>query len=954
MFERTKVNAGVLVALGTAMLSVGLAAQAQTTDRVEVTGSRIKSVGATSSSPVTSLGSAEINASQPVAIEEVIRGLPAAIPAIGPGTNNGSGGIATVDLRGLGPQRTLVLINGRRAVPADLNARVDTNAIPIALLERIDLVTGGASAVYGADAVSGVVNFVLKRNFTGVEASTSYGVSAQNDAKRTRTDVTIGANLAEGRGNVALSFGTTRTDPLTQGERSFGEFQLSSTSGARGGSLTAAPGTFSGITGLAGSRIVDYTSATGTLRAATTADEYNFNPLNYFVTPLNRTQMSAIGRFTINDHAEAYAELVSNKNRVTLNLAPSGSFASAGFPNWKVPIGNAYMPEGMRQQLCTAFGITSNCAIGNTQEVTLNISRRFVENGPRINTFDNTSMQWTAGVRGSLPALDTWSYDAYLQKGTSDQLSTRINWGSASKFQQALRAVSTTACTVTTGGCVPINVFGQAGTITPAMLAFINQSAVQTTFVTQKVANGSLSGDLGKLKSPFTKQPISVVLGYEEREVSAGNRSDAPSQVNGEVLGTGAPLPDRTGKIQFAEGFTEVNVPLVNGMVGVNSLSLEGGYRETKFQTDVSAQSYGSWKYGLDYSPMKGLRFRGMKQRATRAPNVNELYAPIVSGLSNRAVDPCQLALINTADANTAGTLSNLCRVTGVPVSQIGSVSAPSAGQISNTGGGNPNLGPEEADTTTLGLVFEPEFLPGLSVTFDYYKIAISKAVGSATTNQILDGCYTAALNPGFDPGNPFCGLIQRNITTGTLNGTAGVITQSSNLGKVDTEGYDLGVNYRLGLKQWGRVDIGLQATQVKVNSFKSLPSTAVVECAGLYGPDCGGPTPKMKWSQRATWVLGDLTMGYNWRYIGKTSAQGVAAIPAFAEIKAYNYIDLSMAWEPLKNLRLSLAINNALDKQPPVVGNTVATTTTNSGNTFPQWYDVVGRHYTVGARLKF
>lgn len=954
MFQRTKVNTGVLVALGTALLSVGFAAHAQSTDRVEITGSRIKSIGVTSSSPVTSVGAAEINSSQPVAVEEVIRGLPAAIPAIGPGTNNGSGGIATVDLRGLGPQRTLVLINGRRAVPADLNARVDTNAIPVALLERIDLVTGGASAVYGADAVSGVVNFILKRNFTGVEASTSYGVSSSNDSKRTRTDITLGANLADGRGNVALSFGTTRTDPLTQGERSFGEFQLSSTTGARGGSLTAAPGTFSGITGLAGSRIIDYTSANGVLRAATTADEYNFNPLNYYVTPLNRTQMSAIGRFTINDYAEAYAELVSNKNRVTLNLAPSGSFASAGFPNWKVPIGNPYMPDGMRQQLCTAFGITTNCAVGNTQEVTINISRRFVENGPRINTFDNTSMQWTAGVRGSVPFVDNWNYDAYLQKGTSDQLSTRINWGSASKFQQALRAVSTTTCTVTTGGCVPINVFGQAGTITPAMLAFINQSAVQTTFVTQKVANGSLSGDLGPIKSPFTKQPISLALGYEEREVSAGNRSDAPSQVNGEVLGTGAPLPDRTGKIRFAEGFTELIVPLAGGMVGINSLTLEGGYRETNFKTEVSAQTYGSWKYGLDYSPMKGLRFRGMKQRATRAPNVNELYAPIVSGLSNRAVDPCQLALINVADANTPGTLSNLCRVTGVPLTQIGSVSAPSAGQISNTGGGNPNLGPEEADTTTLGLVFEPEFLPGLSVTLDYYKIAINKAVGSATTNQILDGCYTAALNPGFDPGNPFCGLIQRNITTGTLNGTTGVITQSSNLGKVNTEGYDIGVNYRLGLKDWGRVDLGLQATQVKANNFKSLPSTAVVECAGLYGPDCGGPTPKMKWSQRTTWSMGNMTMGYNWRYIGKSAAQGVAAIPEFAEIKAYNYFDLSFAWEPLKNLRLSLAINNATDKKPPVVGNTVATTTTNSGNTFPQWYDVVGRYYTVGARLKF
>jgi len=176
MFKRTQISTGVLVALGSVLVMGTMPALAQS-DRVEITGSRIKSIGSASNSPITSLSATEINASQPIAVEEVIRGLPAAIPAIGPGTNNGSGGIATIDLRGLGPQRTLVLINGRRAVPSDLSGRVDTNAIPVALLERIDLVTGGASAVYGADAVAGVVNFVLKRNFTGVEAQTTYGVS---------------------------------------------------------------------------------------------------------------------------------------------------------------------------------------------------------------------------------------------------------------------------------------------------------------------------------------------------------------------------------------------------------------------------------------------------------------------------------------------------------------------------------------------------------------------------------------------------------------------------------------------------------------------------------------------------------------------------------------------------------------------------------------------------------
>ena len=956
MFKRTKVSTGALIALGGVLLAAGAApAYAQATERIEITGSRIKSIGAISNSPITSVSATEINSSQPIAIEEIIRGLPAAIPAIGPGTNNGSGGIATIDLRGLGPQRTLVLINGRRMVPADLTGRVDTNAIPVALLERIDLVTGGASAVYGADAVSGVVNFVLKKNFTGVEAQTTYGVSEQGDAKRYRTDLTVGSNLADGRGNVALSFGTTRTNPLTQGERSIGLSSINSSTGLLGGSSITVPAVLGGIPApLAGNQIVDV--AAGNLRAYNpNVDAFNFNPQNYYITPLERTQMAAIGRFTINEFAEAYAELNHTKSKVSLNLASTGTFASAGFPNWRIPIGNAFMPEPLRTQLCGAFGITTNCAVGNTQEVTLNISRRILENGPRINDFDNTSSQWTAGVRGSLPVLSSWSYDAYLQKGTSDQLSTRVNWGAASKLQQALRAVSTTACTVTTGGCVPINVFGGLGSITPAMLGFFNQTAVQTTSVTQTVKSAAVIGDLGIIKSPFAKAPVSLAVGYEDRTMSAGNLSDGPSQVNGEVLGTGAPLPDRRGTVSLKEGFLETVVPLAGGMMGVNSLNFEGGYRDSKFKTLAGSQSYGSWKYGLDYAPIKGLRFRAMQQRATRSPNINELYQPIVSGLSNRPIDPCQLALISAAAANTPGTLSNLCLVTGVPLSQFGNVPAPAAGQISNTGGGNPSLTPEEADTTTIGFVWEPEFVKGLSVTFDYYKIDIQKAVSNATTNQVIDGCYTAALNPGLSASNPFCGLIVRNITTGSLNGSAGVITQTSNLGTVDTEGYDLGVSYRLPLQSWGRLDLGLQATQVIKNGFKSLPSVARIECVGQNGPDCGGPTPKMKWSQRTTWSMGDFTAGYNWRYLGKSTIQGApATLPQFASIKAFNYVDLSFAWQATKNFRLSLAVNNAGDSQPPFLGANVGTTSTNSGNTFPQWYDVVGRAYSLGATLKF
>jgi outer membrane receptor protein involved in Fe transport len=244
MFKKTKVCTGALLALGGALLATSMPVVAQSAERIEITGSRIRTLGAVSNSPISSVSAADLNTTQPVAVEEVVRSLPATTPAIGANTNNGSGGGATIQLRGLGTNRTLVLVNGRRMVPFNLAGVVDTNSIPVSLLERVDIVTGGASAVYGADAVAGVVNFVLRKNFQGVEASGSYGVSEEGDAKRYRTDLTLGAGFAEGKGNVALSVGQAKTNPLTQGERPFSVFSITSTSGLPGGSGTTVPSAF--------------------------------------------------------------------------------------------------------------------------------------------------------------------------------------------------------------------------------------------------------------------------------------------------------------------------------------------------------------------------------------------------------------------------------------------------------------------------------------------------------------------------------------------------------------------------------------------------------------------------------------------------------------------------------------------------------------------------------------
>lgn len=968
MFKRNARSAAALAMIGTLSAVSAMAQEAapEKLERIEITGSRIKSVGAESSSPITSVGKEDISIKQPVAVEELVRGLPSAYPAIGPNVNNGSNGTASIDLRGLGSNRTLVLINGRRIVPATLNGVVDTNTIPVSLLERVDLVTGGASAVYGADAVSGVVNFITKRNFSGVEATSLYSASEKGDAQRYKNDLTVGANLADGRGNVVIHVGTTRTSPLQLAQRDYAGTVISSATGNPGGfSGTAVPAQFSGMPApIAGSRVIDAT--TGQLRpVAGVADAYNTNPPNYFETPLSRTQATAIGRFQVNDNAEIYAEVFHTRSNVTLNLAPSGTFGAA----LNIPIGSPFITPAVRAQLCQAYGISAaNCVPGSTTEFRANVARRFVEAGPRVYSYDNTTTQYTAGVRGDLPIFDGWSYDAYYQTGRSDQIQRTGNGFSATKLQQAVRAVSTTACTVTTGGCVPINLFGGAGTITPAMLAFIATPTFQTTRVEQTVIAGSASGEVAIAKSPWARNPLGVAVGYEDRKVFGGNASDAVVQTQGELLGSGAPTPDRSGVLKFRELFGEATLPLVQNKPFIHSLNIGYGYRNTEFDSVGGVKSYGSWKKSADYSPIKGLKFRGESQRATRAPNVNELYAPVTTGLSTLSVDPCQGTRITAGDAGKAGTLTNLCQLTGVPAAQIGNVAAPSSSQINNTAGGNPSLGPEKADTTTLGVVWEPDFIDSLSLTLDYWKIKINGAVSSPTASQVMNGCFDATQNPGFTY-NAFCQLIQRDALNGGLNGTGsrGVSTQSSNLGYYNYSGIDIGASYRLPLKKLGapnlgRIDFSVQASFLDRADFKALPNVATLEQAGRYGVDVGTPYTKVRVNTRASWTLGDYSLGLSWRHIGSSTVQttGSAAnnagnfLPVNESIKAYDYFDLNGSWQVTKNVKLSLTVNNLFDKQPPLVGTGIGPGATNFGNTFPTAYDIIGRRYTATVQANF
>ena len=297
-----------------------------------------------------------------------------------------------------------------------------------------------------------------------------------------------------------------------------------------------------------------------------------------------------------------------------------------------------------------------------------------------------------------------------------------------------------------------------------------------------------------------------------------------------------------------------------------------------------------------------------------------------------------------------------------MPIGEIGSLPAPSSGQINNLSGGNPALGPEEAKTKTIGFVWQP--LPKLAVSLDYYKINITKAVSNKSTSDIIAECYLQ--NPTFAL-NEACGQLGRNTINGTFNGgeSRGVLTNSTNLGVQSTAGVDASVTYRLGLKDlgmptMGHVDIGFGLTRVQEFLFQATPTSVNRDCLGFYSTACNNivnaPVFKNKFSQRTTWNMGTFSVGYNWRYLSGVQEEpgGPAFLPKFSTIDSFNYVDLSAQWNVTKNLRLNLSVNNAADKKPPIVGGTIGATGPNSGNTFPQSYDAVGRYFTFGASMKF
>jgi iron complex outermembrane receptor protein len=983
---------GTSLLVGAASLATPAFAQDQeqdtsaTTDStIVVTGSLISNPNIQRASPVNVTSSDEIDLLQSNVAEEILREIPGIVPSIGSAVNNGNGGNSFVNLRGLGSNRNVVLLDGTRLVPATLAGQFDLNNVPLALIERVEVLTGGSSTTYGADAIAGVVNFITRQDFAGLEVNAATQITEEGDGHTVRLDVTTGANFDDGRGNVVLSVGYQTADPVYQGDRKIGQNVIGSFTGLGAGSGTAVPSRFS----VPGSGTLQINPAGNGL--VPTYAPFNFAPDNIFQTPFERFNIFGAAKYEVSDGLEVYTRGLFSKNTVDTIIAPSGAFGIAV----QIPLSNPFLPAGIRNQFCAAndsnptlAGIqtltTAQCNAAalatsptdpNYREITTSLARRAVEAGPRISNYQNTVFDYKLGIRGGI--TDTIDFDVFGSYGQSDQVQTIKGYTLNSRVRDSLRATNTATCLSGNAGCVPANFFTPTeGGLTPAMVAYlVGESTVQTK-TTLAQARATISGDFG-VASPFATDPISFAVGGEYRKYTAQQASDTLAS-SGDLGGAGGAAPNINGAYDVYEAIGELIVPVVQGKPFFEDLTLEAGIRYSDYTVDDPASpgyTTTTWKVGGSWTPVTGAKLRGFYARAVRAPNINELFAPNNTGLTSLTNDPC--ASINDTGTTRirpapTGTLRDVCLAQGANASNVGAINQPTASQANQTSGGNLGLGAEKSNSYTIGLVLEPAFIPGFSMTIDYYNIKISGAISTPSPDDAINGCFAGA---NLSVSNPACLAIRRDPQTGSLNGdpatTPGLFLGLSNLGRLATDGIDLTMNYRRDL---GFADLALSfvGNWTNKSTFQSTPSDVNRDCVGIYSVNCGSLQPEFQTTTRVTLGFEGVDVSLLWRYIDSftyeffndgdpTTANFFTGTPIgytnredLNTIPAYNYFDATTRFDLMENLTVTLTVQNIFNKTPPITGDAAGPTAFNSGNTFPSTYDALGRRFGAAVKLRF
>jgi len=964
-------------------------------EEVVVTGTRIADPNVTSSSQITSIDGEELLVRGITRVEDYLNDLPQISPGQSITNSNGASGTATANLRNLGCSRTLVLMNGRRMVSGTTGGGncADLNTVPTLLLDKVEVLTGGASSVYGSDAVAGVVNFILDDEFVGMKSSFYHGFyQHKNDNSSLRdlvasydyalapkdvttgdtekVSVAFGGEIDGGKGHITAFMEHTDTKPILQGEYDISACALRSGFSGCGGSSTIPPGRWADFGGYTAGGFVNVDptitgvdfKVLGNEFVPRAGQAYNYNPTNFFQRPDDRFNSGFFGKYEVSDNAEVYVDMTYMKSESNAQIAYSGTFGNIT----ALPCYNAFLSEQQYNAACgdwtgmggdhapdfasgaaaLAYLANLDLAVGDGSilgyKAPLYSLKRNVEGNPRQSIFAYKSFTQTVGVRGDIN--DNWSYDAYYQTSNVVYNNEYRNDLSVTAINRAVDVVSVngvptcvSALNGTDSTCVPYNLFqgglpgdqGIQGVIDGgqelqsyiANSTYINGDGEQTTFTAY------VTGDTG-YSIPGAPGNVSVVAGFESRELSSDFRPDLPSRTGDRSGSGGATLP-LGGTYDVDEFFVELGIPVTD------TVSMDAGFRSADYSTgnDTTAM-----KLGAFWTVNDKVSVRGSFQTSQRHANLAELYQGIGQGLVDLDYDPCGI----DPDTGAAPIATQAqCENTGLPANLYGTDLKSPADQYNIQTGGNPNVNPEESESITIGVVLNP--MDGLTLTVDYFDITVEDGIGTVSPKTALDKCIETGAAA-------FCNLINRNPVNGSLWLTGGYISaQITNISEEQTSGIDVIFDYSVDTN-WGPLVVSGVTTLLDSYDIIELPGEAAIGCSGNWGGSCGkNPMPEVMGSYTVgltTEFDTDVILGV--RYLGETDDLNANDI----DFDAYTYLDATAIYSVNDNMSVTLGVSNLLDKEPGYTSD--AGTAPGNGNTFPGYFDAFGRHIHLSINYSY
>ncbi|MCC4832053.1 TonB-dependent receptor [Shewanella sp. 10N.7] len=839
-------------------------AQAEKVERIAVTGSRIKRTDMETASPVSVIDASAIIASGATSIDDVLQKMTSSGGAMtNAAVNNGSGGNARVNLRGLGSNRTLVLVNGRRMIASGTGAAssVDLNTIPVSMIQRVEVLKDGASAVYGTDAIAGVVNVILKRDFDGFELNVQTGVSGQGDADESSVDFTMGNTFD--KGNVVINAQYTKRGDASQADRDFSECPIAE--GADG--LYCAGSSYSEGGHIWGANGADLSGRGGEYHEFTDADRYNYSASSFLSTPMERLNLSMAGTYELSDSIMFFSEAMYSKRWSDQQMAPQ-------------PIWNS---ESWEYQPISAGGWMTDDLLPWVEDGELvDYGRRMVESGSRDFSQVVDTIRLVVGVEGEFD--NGWTWDASYNKGKNDSVDTLANLHNIGSINDAVQAEE-------------FDPFLQSSWMGDSIAPFV-YTEVNAGGSELDIASLSLSGDIVDLPAGT----MGFAAGYEFRKESAYY---TPDSLTAQGLANDPRVEATSGSFDVNEAYVELAIPLISDIPLLQQVDLSAAIRYFDYSTFGDDTT---WKLGLTWRVFDDLMLRGGQSTAFRAPTVSELFggkSPSFDQIVHPATDQTQAEV---------------------------------------TVGGNPLLTPEEADITTLGLVYSPSFVDGLSLTVDYYDIGITNTITSVDSNYIANQCLDANGNK-INEGTALCQASNIEIdNTGRISFDNGL----QNIGETNTSGFDINLAYTfegLGLDWKAGLDTSILDTYEEFDQDGNAVDYKGYITGGV------GAYAELKTNFNLTAAGDDWSATYEARYIDGMDSFACKDDPSDCyapSVDSIVYHDISANYDITETVRLSGGVNNVLDEEPPYyTGN-------NDSNTDPYTYDVLGRYFFVRASVKF